>query len=192
MKQHICLYCLIIGTCLPCSAQVDLHERFEYYPITPATLEELKSELANKSPVSKNQLVYHGGTQWKLSPAYVLQVENNLCYLRQITIRLEGTYTMPKLADGATDTALVKERFERFYQGLLAHEKGHQSLWFEAAQKISDVLKAMPGQYHCKKLSMQANMRINTIVKAYQQHNQQYDKRTVHGQTQGASIGRIE
>lgn len=169
-------------------AEVILRERFSHYNIQPDTVQHIKLELRKHSPVSRKDKLFHGGTEWKLSPQFSWKVEKNLCRIKDVVVYLEGIYTLPKMTNRTTSTKELIDIFDDYYQSLLIHEKGHQALWLAAGKEISNNLKSMPPHYLCEQLKSQAKTRINEIVVNYQTRNQKYDKATGHGKTQGVFI----
>ncbi len=173
---------------MPCLAQVMLSEQLQHYSVKAYTEEQLIQALAQHSPVVLRERTFHGGTQWNLTPQFALQVRGNLCYVTAIEVSLNGVYTLPQLANPSSVPPMLANKFNRFYQGLMDHERGHQSLWLEAGQKIHQELSSLPAQMHCSVQSKLAKQRVRSIVEEYKKHNEDYDKETRFGTTQGASI----
>lgn len=180
---------IIIGQLyLAASAQVLVRERFSHYSIEPNSIEQIKLELRKKSPVSKESQLYHGGTQWQLTPKFGLQKVNNLCQLADIQVSLDGVFTLPKMTNRTTAPQAIQDAFDMYYTSLLEHERGHQDLWLKAGQEIERTLKTMPPHFQCQQLKRQATSRVSEIVEHYQQQNKLYDSSTGHGRTQGVYI----
>lgn len=179
---------LLFLVCFTCRSEVLLNERFTHYMIAPVKVDQIKIELRNNSPVSRENKVFHGGTQWTLVPHFRWTKERNLCRIRDVQVQLNGVYTLPKLdytQDVSTDT---KTRFDAYYLALVEHEKGHQDLWISAGEKIDQLLKNFEPFYDCQQMANEAKNRIAKVIRDYQQLNRDYDSQTGHGRTQGAAI----
>lgn len=171
-----------------CSADVILREIYKHYSIEPQTVLQIKQELRKKSPVSKSKRLFHGGTEWKLTPKFGVRVVGNLCQIFSASVTLAGTYTLPKMTNRTSASEKTQLIFDQYYESLMFHEKGHQALWLEAGEKIEKLLQYFPEEYHCNPLAQKAKHAIAEIVLDYQQKNRDYDKQTGHGKTQGAFI----
>lgn len=169
-------------------SEVLLQERFEHYLIAAKEIDQIKLELRNNSPVSTKEQVFHGGTEWTLVPNFRWKKEQFLCRIKDVHVKLNGTYTMPKLEHSLTVSTSTKERFDDYYQALLAHEKGHQELWLEAGNEIEKLLLSFPPHFSCHELASQAKKQVGQIILRFQNSNKEYDQATGHGRTQGASI----
>lgn len=174
--------------CFACYSEVLLNERFTHYIIAPVEVEQIKTELRNNSPVSRENQVFHGGTEWTLVPHFRWTKERNLCRIRDVQVQLNGTYTLPKLDTEQIVTRETKARFDAYYLALVEHEKGHQDLWIGAGDKIDSILKNFEPFYDCQQMANEAKKRISKVIRDYQKLNQEYDTKTGHGRTQGAAI----
>ncbi|GAB2683349.1 DUF922 domain-containing protein [Aliiglaciecola sp. 3_MG-2023] len=179
---------LLLVTSFNASSEVVLTEKFEHYSIAPTNLQEIKSELRLNSPIVKENQLFHGRTQWQLTPVFGLQSTGNLCRIVGIKIYLEGIYTMPEMTNRKTASQSLMHSFDNYYAALLDHEKGHQAIWIEAGETIERKLKSMPPHFQCSQLKSQATKQVSDLVKYYQQQNKQYDLETGHGKTQGVFI----
>ncbi|MDO6712974.1 DUF922 domain-containing protein [Aliiglaciecola sp. 2_MG-2023] len=178
----------LLFTSLNAFSEVVLTEKFEHYSIAPTTRQQIKIELRANSPVVKENQLFHGRTQWQLTPVFGLQTSGNLCRLVGIKVYLEGLYTMPEMSNRKTAAENLKQTFDDYYTALLDHEKGHQAIWIEAGESIERKLKSMPPHFQCSQLKSQASKQVAKLVKFYQLQNKQYDQDTGHGKTQGVFI----
>ena len=182
------VFAIVAALTQPTSAEVLLEERFEHYTIDPTEVDQIKFELRKNSPVSRANQIFHGGTEWTLVPHFRWKKDRYLCRIKDVHVKLNGTYTLPKLYSTISASDSTKERFNAYYQALMEHEKGHQSLWLQAGEEIERTLNHFEPHYSCTELARQAKLRIAEIIKTYQQMNRDYDKQTGHGKTQGAAI----
>ncbi|GAC14203.1 DUF922 domain-containing protein [Aliiglaciecola lipolytica] len=178
----------LAATSITAYADVVLRERFEHYSIKPETTQQIKTELRLNSPVMRENQLFHGRTQWQLTPQFGLQMISNLCYLVDIRVFLDGIYTMPEMSNRQNTSVQLQQVFDDYYAALLEHEKGHQAIWIEAGETIERKLNSMTPHFQCSQLKHQATQRVARIVKQYQLQNKRYDQDTGHGRTQGAFI----
>lgn len=186
LKVCVTALCLML---IPAThGEVLLEERYEHYTIDPIEVDQIKFELRKNSPVSRANQIFHGGTEWTLVPHFRWKKERHLCRVKDVMVKLNGTYTLPKLYRTISATTSTKERFNAYYDALLEHEKGHQTLWLKAGEEIERTLNNFEPHFSCDELARQAKLRIAEIIRNYQQQNRDYDKQTGHGRTQGAAI----
>jgi len=88
--------------------------------------------------------------------------------------------TRPRLADEATASKGLLERWRRYYRALTEHEAGHANLAYEHRD---DVLSAIKGAT-CETAQAAGQAALDRI-RALQRD---YDARTRHGATQGATF----
>lgn len=97
------------------------------------------------------------------------------------------TYTLPNLSKPYTNKQ-VANIWELYYPALVKHEKGHGKIAINAARKIEKTLLQMPAYSNCDSLSNKANLKAQEILVHFRPKHVDYDKRTDHGKTEGASI----
>ncbi|MCV2885221.1 DUF922 domain-containing Zn-dependent protease [Aestuariibacter sp. AA17] len=175
---------------LPASsiADVVISTTTHHYPIAPTSVSDIKYELRSQSPIKKGKAQFHGQTQWHLQPYYNLSKHHGLCRVNAIHIEINGVYTLPKLANAEHVDNKITSFFAAYYENLLTHEKGHETLWYEAGLKIEEALERFPPHYDCQMLNEQIASKVTEIIERYKHKNSEYDHSTEHGKTQGAFV----
>lgn len=183
---------LAVASLLLCSsfaaAEVQVYATYEHYVIAPTEVDQIKFELRRLSPVARRDQVFHGSTQWTLVPNFRWYQQGNLCRIGDVSVELNGVYTLPKLDETIEANEATRERFDAYYAALMEHEKGHQDLWVEAGEEIEHLLNTFEPFYNCQQMARSAKKRVGDVISRYQMKNRQYDKQTGHGRTQGAVI----
>ena len=170
------------------SAEIQVEETFKYYQISPQHARDIVFELRKNSPVRRLNQIYHGETEWELRPNFRWKQIGKLCYVEDFVVKVETEYTMPQLSEVANADEAIKAKFDKFYEALLVHEKGHHEFGMKAAREIHHLLEHVEPVRGCKVLRKRLTRDINGIIEAYDKLNQAYDIETGHGRTQGAVI----
>ncbi len=161
---------------------------YKYYDITPTSLAGLHKAVFSRSPIKTNGRQYAGQTRWKLSYRYRRTLDGAGCRSGSLAIALDIQYTMPRLAKNHWTPISVRNAFNRYYQALLRHEQGHARSGRLAAREAELALQRLPVFPRCDQLNSAMVSTFNNIVLKYQQRDMEYDRRTVHGKTQGATL----
>lgn len=178
---------LLVSLSASTLAKVQEKIYLNHYFVTPEKGETLREAMRRESPIRQNGKRYFGQTEWTVSPIYRTEIRRSLCYITDVNVHLKVKFTLPKLhMDNIEDS--IQDNFELFYQALTEHEKGHQELGREAAESIYHYLSNLVPHFQCQKLTDDARLAINTRIQEYKQRNQEYDRLTQFGATQGAVI----
>jgi predicted secreted Zn-dependent protease len=170
------------------NAKVTIKEQTEFYQIAPRSPDEIKFELRAKSPISKQRKQYHGQTTWTVTPLFKWKRIGRYCRVQEVNIQLDTLYLMPQLDALAQQSSDIRQRFEPYFVALVEHEKGHHGLGVKAARKIEEYLLAYFLVKSCSQLASEVSVHIQKVIGHYKMQNQDYDKQTGYGRTQGAVI----
>lgn len=168
-------------------AKSSVSESYEFYHISPTTKHEILKQLNQASPISEHGKVFHGYAYSKINWRFKYKWKNNStnCWITSVHTQLHTTYTLPKLA---THTHEVRQVWSKWYPKLVLHEKGHHKFALNIANKIQESITKLPTQTSCKVLERKANAIGQRLIAELDALNKQYDKRTNHGETQGAFL----
>jgi predicted secreted Zn-dependent protease len=82
----------------------------------------------------------------------------------------------------------VSQIWDKWYPHLIKHEKGHQKISIEIAEKIEEGIFNLPEYSSCEKLESQANSLGEKLIRKHDVMNKAFDGNTNHGETEGAWI----
>lgn len=102
------------------------------------------------------------------------------CDLERAKVEYRATVTLPRLANYATLPARLQKRWDYYFSALKEHEVGHVLLSYEQKDKL---LVAIQGAT-CDTVNEVAKNLLGEVSKL----NQDYDEKTQHGRTQGATF----
>ena len=160
----------------------------KYYTISPRTAQDIARELNWRSPIHENGNTFHGHTDWNISWNYqVQQLPDGSCALTNIQTSIETKYTLPKLDERITNQDIIS-RFNRFDKALTKHEHNHGANGLKAVSEIDEALHTLTPQRNCRQLDQHANQIGHNIVRKYIAIDNEYDRSTQNGRTEGAYI----
>jgi predicted secreted Zn-dependent protease len=82
----------------------------------------------------------------------------------------------------------LKTRWQQFADALKRHEDDHKDHGLAAGKEIEAALLAAKPESNCEDLAAAANSVAEAIVTKYQKVDQDYDRKTDHGRSQGATL----
>ncbi len=159
----------------------------EYYTIYPQTPYDILRELDWRSPVREKGLTFHGNTDWSISWRFKTQKIAGSCKLFDIHTLIDIKYTLPVLDKHIQNKNTIK-RFTVFSNALVRHEHNHGLNGKKAAREIDDALRALRPEINCTQLEQAANNLGRSIVQKYTAIDNEYDRVTQNGRTEGAFI----
>ena len=166
-------------------AKMSVTEEYIFYSVYPYSKAEILSSLNESTPISTNGEKFHGHTYSYVKWNFRWKFNKNSCWITSADTAVMTEYTLPKLG---TDVSEVNEIWNQWYPNLVLHEKGHHKLAVEIAQKIESAILQMEPEYKCHVLEKKANAIGHKLMSELNTLNSNYDQRTNHGETEGASL----
>ncbi|MBE9567070.1 MAG: DUF922 domain-containing protein [Proteobacteria bacterium] len=172
---------------LTVAAELKNTVEYKYYVISPRTVYEIKPELMRHSPIRAGSGSYNGHTDWYIDWKYHPAPGPYGCQLHNIVTRVHVIHTLPALSEYVSDKQTI-DVFKQFNEALTRHEKNHGNNGLAAAREIDKALSEMPPQRDCRSLSRMADDIASAIVQKYIRADNEYDRITRSGETEGATI----
>ena len=166
--------------------RVLIRTRLRPYDISGSSGVDLRAameRLGPKDPVSGTP--YDGYTKWTISWSYGYE-RANACALADVRVVARIRITLPRWGGiGRADPSLAAE-WSRFIAALRRHENEHAGIASNAARRVARRLAALGPSRSCARLERKADAAAGQILKEVRAAEIAYDKRTGHGDTQGA------
>jgi predicted secreted Zn-dependent protease len=131
---------------------------------------------------------FHGYTEWRVSYRYETTVQARGCAVSKVSTRLQGNIILPRWVTRAGAPAELIAHWQRYERALLIHEEGHLDHGRELARALEAELPRLPAAQDCQVLDQAVRLRFDELLRQYQARDREYDLRTGHGKTQGASF----
>lgn len=168
-------------------AEPAINEEYVYYSVKPSSIENLLQALNHASPIRESGELFHGHTDSYVKWNFWWNESEGKCAINRVTTEVKLKYTLPKLVTNNPNQAL-KSVWSKWYPALVKHEKGHGSFAIDAARRVESAIERLPAFNGCDVLSNEANSAGHRVLDKLKKRDAEYDKRTRHGETQGASL----
>lgn len=181
------LCCVIAALVTPVRAEMQPSLTYVHYEVQPEANESLSDALYRQSPIREEGRVYHGHTQWSIEWRFWWrETPNQRCRIDQVKVSVTARIRLPQLVGG---TPAQRQRFDKYQAALNRHELGHYRLATQAGEAIDAHLRNLPSEASCRTLETVANEAGHRIQRRYRELNDQYERDTRHGRSQGAWLG---
>lgn len=171
------------------SARAETVETVEFknYVISPRSAHEIKPELMRNTPIRERSGSFNGHTDWRVDWQYQMKQAPDACHIQHIVTKIHVVHTLPVLSEAVTDKHTI-EVFNAFSDALTQHEKNHGKHGLLAAREIDETLKTLQPQSDCHLLARLVDDIGNAVVQKYIFADNEYDRTTQNGRTEGAAI----
>lgn len=162
-----------------------IKEKITTYTVSGNTLKEVRADINSKRKAAAGG-GYDSINRWNTRWRFTTENTGGSCVVTSVTVTLDIEIVIPKLASNApTD---VRRRFDEYIERLMVHERGHSTHSVAAANEIEPALLAIAPEATCREAVKEANQRANAILARQKEIDKDYDARTRHGATQGATF----
>lgn len=162
-------------------AEPNIQSETHYYEVDGKTARAIRQDMNRKRSGD-----YDAYTKWWINWHFYWKESPAQCALTRAKVDAAIKFTLPKLASRSKANQEAKQRWQSYYQALIAHENGHRDLGIQAANVIEEALLTMDSAASCALLEKQANALAHGIIDEYIAKNKQYDLDTNHGINTGA------
>lgn len=170
----------------PASATVLQEHSQRPYPVQVVPGQTLRQALQAATPIVVDGRRFHGYTRWNVRWNYRWWREaSGRCRITEVTTRLTTEVQLPQLR-GATPPQQAS--FDRYLRALSQHEQCHVQVGRDAAQAIDQGIARLPAAADCATLERQADALGRRLLQEHVEREQQYDRDTGHGTSQGARL----
>jgi len=176
----------LLVVCPPLAAEPVVKEIVRKYRISGQTAQALRQEMDWKGPVGAGGRRFDAYTAWRVQWNYRWWESPAECRLTAVTTRLRVTFTLPEWDQYNRGSNKLKQKWDRYYEALLAHEKGHREFGLRAARDIEQVIWGVGRRRTCAQLEREANAAAQATLDRYIRMERQYDIQTEHGAATGA------
>jgi predicted secreted Zn-dependent protease len=161
-----------------------LEDRIVWYDVSGASIHDLRKSLAANSPAKG----FDAETKWWVDWRYRRDHDGEACTLTNVTVMLRLETTFPHLAREDGVPADVLQKWRDYSARMMAHERTHARNGAEAAEQIDRMLKAFSIAGACNDIEEKANAQAMKLIGQANKADEDYDRRTDHGGTEGAAL----
>lgn len=165
--------------------------RMEHYDVFGTSLPTLRRDMGAKAVATRGGGRHTARTTWDLRWRYASSRETAFgCVPVGVQVFLDVVVTFPRWQDSTrAESDSLREEWGRFTKVLLEHEANHADIAIGAVNRLSQNLRRVRAPV-CPALygeMLQVGQRSTDEMRA---SNENYDRSTMHGRTEGAVLGR--
>jgi predicted secreted Zn-dependent protease len=134
---------------------------------------------------------FHGLAKWHVKYNFTTKQAGRQCRFSSVDFTIDGEVLMPRWLDEVKAPADLRQRWTAYYAALKTHEEGHIQNGRELALLVRERFLGM-GDMDCDQSQNIAQTEFNRIYNNIKDRDKDYDRRTQHGATQGASYKLLE
>jgi len=172
----------------PVSAEPLVRVHTSYFYVDGPSATVLAAQIEQIGPPGADGKRYAGKTRWDEQWKFKHEQHGVTCEMKEVAVAVGVAQTLPKWRSEKKGVAALKTRWQQFTDALKRHEDGHKDHGVAAGREIEAALLAAKPASNCEDLAASANSAADAIVKRYQKLDQEYDRKTGHGRTQGAAL----
>jgi predicted secreted Zn-dependent protease len=161
-------------------------ERVEYYEVFALSATLLRAEINKVAPKDDQGRRSDAVTDWTVRWDYRYDSRDGACAITAFSTSVAVLTRLPSLAVGAPKRLV--EQWDKYVEALTEHERGHARIGIQAATAIQDRASALASTATCGELERAIKAKGEALVDEYRGRDIDYDRRTKHGITQGATF----
>ncbi len=172
----------------PVSAEPLVRMHTSYYYVNGPSASVLAAQIDQNGPPGADGKRYAGKTKWDVQWKFRHEQHGVTCSMKEVAVAVGIAQTLPKWRGEPKGAAALKTRWQQFAVALKRHEDDHKDHGLAAGKEIEAALLAAKPASNCEDLAAAANSAAEAIVAKYQKLDQDYDRKTDHGRSQGATL----
>jgi predicted secreted Zn-dependent protease len=165
-----------------------VNEKTEYYEVCGNCEKDVQSELREKCIKVANGERYDSITNWKVKWDYGHTRASETCTAEFFVVTVDIVYRLPKWVRTGEVAQTLAEKWDRYMENLMIHEKGHRDRAVASAVELTRLVAEMPPARTCAELDRVVNTLCRARLDKLIEVQKKYDDDTCHGVLQGAEF----
>jgi predicted secreted Zn-dependent protease len=162
-------------------AAVDL----QFYELRESSESKLREEI--RSARAARGMREYGDSQWQIRSSYDFTTSGEDCEPTRVDVSLELRLILPRLRNPDALSPELRAEWRRFLRALREHQLNHKQIAIECAEQISAGLTSV-GPLRCERLEEAMQSITEEVTSTCHARNADYDLRTRHGASEGATF----
>ncbi|HYJ80812.1 MAG TPA: DUF922 domain-containing protein [Longimicrobiaceae bacterium] len=162
-----------------------LEAAYVFYEVSGATAAELEASLLAGGPLVGDSVRY-ARTAWTVPWSVRSWHLRGQCAVHTVQARLDARVWLPRWRPPPEAPPELVAQWDEFVRALAAHEAGHVRLGAEAVRELRNALRSLSA-LNCALLEARASTEAARVLERYQRRNDEYDRETAGGGTQGVA-----
>jgi predicted secreted Zn-dependent protease len=170
-------------------AQGTVVRKTNYYAMTGSSIRHIHESLRQTRPW-KDKSTHDGSTEWRIQWRANFNVEDGVCHCSSFDTTTTITITLPRWVVPTNTPVAVRAAWQQYLTALMQHEAGHADFALAAAAEMHKRIKEIESDADCAALKTRVHSECQAIIDSHRAREKEYDERTKHGATQGATLRR--
>jgi predicted secreted Zn-dependent protease len=168
-------------------AQSNVVRKTNYYAMTGASIRHIQQSLRQTRPW-KDKSQHDASTEWRIQWHANFSPGGGECHCNNFGTTTTITITLPRWIAPTNAPASVRAAWHRYVTALAQHEAGHADIALAAAAEMHRRIPQIKSGDDCATLKSKVQSECTAILDAHRAQEKEYDQRTRHGATQGATL----
>jgi predicted secreted Zn-dependent protease len=168
-------------------AQNTVVRKTNYYAMTGSSIRHIHESLQQTRPW-KDKSGRDASTEWYVAWHAGYSAGGGTCRCISFSTATTITITLPRWVAPTNTPAEVRAAWAKYLAALEVHEAGHADLAIAAAADMHKRVKEIEGDLDCNALRTRVQTECQAALDSHRAQEKDYDRRTRHGATQGASL----
>ena len=171
-------------------AQEGLHsaEHAKTYDLAGQSAQQLIAQMKKTGPLDKDGKRYFGKTDWTINWRYHYETRGRSVIFTRLSVTADVTIILPRRQAPATGGDPMAAEWARFSAALAVHERGHAENAHRHATQLYALLQGHGPFSNAQELETFVKTEGDKCIASTTAEDDEYDKRTRHGDTQGATL----
>ncbi len=184
----LCLAC-VPSPCEPLPQEgFRVAEQAKPYDLTGQSVQQLIAQMKETGPLGKDGKRYFGKTDWLIHWRYHYETRDGAVILTRVSVTVDATTIMPRRQPPTDGVDRMAAEWARFCAALTVHERGHAENPERHGRDLYAVLHGHGPFAGVQELETFIKTQGDKSVADANAEDIEYDKRTGHGATQGATL----
>ena len=161
-------------------------EKNEYYEIRGNSEKDLRKQMLQNGCTWDDGRKYDSVTSWSWTWDYGTDHAAQTCSVDDFSVALEIHYRFPKWVRTGDVSPPLVDKWDGYMQKLTMHEQGHRDRAVDAAAEFTRAVARLPNTLSCTERDHRVRALSHETMAQLNAAQQEYDRDTRHGATQGA------
>jgi len=172
----------------PAIAEPLVRVHTSYYYIDGPSATVLAAQLDQNGPVGSDGKHYAGRTRWDIQWKFRSEQLGTACSMKEVAVAVGIAQTLPRWRGEGKGASGLNGLWTRFIDALQRHEDVHKEHGLKAGKEIEVAALAVKPASNCEDLEAAGNAAAQAVIAKYKALDEEYDRKTDHGRSQGATL----
>ena len=163
-------------------------ENSKFYDLAGQSAKQLIAQMKESGPLGKDGKRSFGKTDWTIHWSYRYETRGGAVVFTRVTVTAAANFIVPRKQAPADANDRMAAEWARFSTALMIHERGHAENATRHARQLYAVLHDHGPFASREELEAFVKAEGDKCIADANAEDLAYDKRTRHGDTQGATL----